>query len=90
MLCIMMQLNPKLKYLICHTDFHDAAPLLLGEKFRYMAKERLEAAKVFKKIMSSDCSKRGFQKSHPQRKSCVGNNLYNSNGGSQGWNGPGN
>jgi len=37
---IMMQLNPKLKYLIRHQD---AAPLLFGEKFGAMAKE-LEAA----------------------------------------------
>ena len=66
---IMMQVNPKLKHLICHMDFHDAAPLLFGEKFGSMAKERLEAAEVIKKTTSSDYSKRGFQKGHPQRTS---------------------
>jgi len=71
---IMKQLNPKLKHLICHTDFHDAAPLLFGEKFGSMAKEQLEATKVLKKTTSSDYSKRGFQKGHPQRTSRGGGN----------------
>ena len=46
---VMMQLNPKLKQLISHTDFKDAAPFLFGEKFGAMAKEHLEAAEVLRR-----------------------------------------
>ena len=87
---LMMQLNPKLKQLINHKDFKDAAPLLFGEKFGTMAKERLEAAEVLRKTMSSDNSKRGFQKSHSQKTSRGGGNQYSGSGGSRGWHGPGN
>ena len=81
---LMMQLNPKLKQLINHKDFKDAAPLLFGEKFGTMAKECLEAAEVLRKTMSSDNSKRGFQKSHSQKTS-RGGNQYSGSGGSWGW-----
>ena len=88
---VMMQLNPKLKQLINHTDLKDAAPYLFGEKFGAMAKERLEAAEVLRKTMPSDNSKRGFQKSHFQKTSRGGGNRYYSGtGGSRGWQGPGN
>ena len=81
---LMMQLNPKLKQLISHKDFKDAAPFHFGEKFGAMAKECLEAAEVLKKTMSSDNSKQGFQKSHSQRTSHGGGNQYSVAGGSRG------
>ena len=62
----MMQLNPKLKQLISHKDFKDAAPFLFGEKFGATAKDRLEAAEYLKKTMSSDNSQQGFRKATPK------------------------
>jgi len=41
---MLTQMNPKLKGLMRDNDFKDAAPLLFGDNFGALAKERLEAA----------------------------------------------
>ena len=39
-----MQMNPCLKELLRDKDFEESAPMLFGENFGSLAKERLEAA----------------------------------------------
>ena len=65
---ILQQLNPQLKSLIKDEDFADAYPYLFGERIVSLAKERLEAALVLKKSVStSSTAKQGFQRGHPQK-----------------------
>ena len=87
---LMMQLNPKLKQLFSYKDFKDAAPFLFGEKFGALAKDRLEAAEVLRRTMTTENSRRGFQKGHSQKHSRGGGNQFSGTGGSRGWQGPGN
>jgi len=87
---LMMQLNPKLKWLFSYKDFKDAAPFLFGEKFGALAKERLEAAEVLRRTMATENSRKGFQKGHSQKHSHRGGSQYSGTGGSRGWQGPGN
>ena len=67
---VLQQLNPQLKSLIKDDDFKDAPPLLFGERFASVAKERLETAAVLKKSVTT--GKQVFQKSHPQNYSNLG------------------
>ena len=46
---LLMQLNPRLKPLFTDADFKEAPPLLFGESFGSLAKERLDAATALKK-----------------------------------------
>jgi len=61
-------------------DFKDAAPLLFGDNFGALAKERLEAAAALKKTLGSDKKpKRDFYKGHSQKfRGRRGGSHYNS------------
>ena len=87
---LMMQLNPKLKQLFSNKDFKDAAPFLFGEQFGTQARDHLEAAEALRRTMTTENSKKGFQKGHFQKNSREGGSQYSGTGGSRGWQGPGN
>ena len=62
---MLTQMNPQLKGLMRDNDFKDAAPLLFGDNFGALAKERLEAAAALKKTLGTDKQpKRNFYKGH--------------------------
>ena len=77
---ILTQLNSRLKSLVRDADFKEAAPLLFGDNFATLAKERLETAAALTKTLNIDKQPRwDFQKSHPQKfKGCGGGSHYNS------------
>ena len=62
---MLTQMNPQLKGLMRDNDFKDAVPLLFGDNFGALAKERLEAAAALKKTLGTDKQpKRNFYKGH--------------------------
>ena len=77
---ILTQMNSRLKSLVRDADFKEAAPLLFGDNFATLAKERLEAAAALTKTLNIDKqSRRDFQKGHPQKfKGRGGGSHYNS------------
>ena len=56
--------NPQLKQMVEESDFKEA-PLLFGEIFGSIAKQRIEAAAALKKNLASDKGKWGFCSNHP-------------------------
>ena len=83
-----MQLNSQLKPLFTDVDFKEAPPLLFGESFGSLPKERLDAATALKKTtFTGRGATQGFQKSHPQRYHGHGGGSQSSGyrGGSKGW-----
>ena len=50
---ILTQTNTQLKALVRDTEFKEAAPLLFGENFATLAKERLEAAAALMKTLTT-------------------------------------
>lgn len=84
---LLTQLNPQLKQLVEDIDFKEAPPLLFGENFGTLAKERIEAAAALTKTLGLDKSRQGFQKSHPQRnRGCGGGSQHSSHYNRQrGW-----
>ena len=51
---ILTQMNSRLRGLVRDADFKEAAPLLFGDNFARLAKERLEAAAALTKTLNSD------------------------------------
>ena len=64
---LLIQMNTRLKDLVRDPDFKDAAPMLFGEGFGTLAKERLEAATALSKTLGMDKPRQDFYKGHPQR-----------------------
>ena len=65
---ILTQMNSRLKGLVRDSDFKDAAPMLFGEHFGNLAKERLDAAAALTKTLGVEKQTgRDFQKGHPQK-----------------------
>ena len=64
---LLQHLNPLLKQLVEESDFKEAPPMLFGENFGVLAKQRIEAAAALKKILATDKGKWGFRQSHPQK-----------------------
>ena len=64
---LLQHLNPLLKQLVEESDFKETPPMLFGEKFGVLAKQRIEAAAVLKKTLVTDKGKRGFRQSHSQK-----------------------
>ena len=89
---LLTQLNPQLKQLVEDVDFKDAPPLLFGENFGTLAKERIEAAAALTKTLGLEKSRQDFQKSHPQKKwGRGGGGQYSGHYSKQkGWKGSGN
>ena len=49
---LLQHLNPQLKQLVEESDFKGPAPMLFGENFGTIAKQRLEAAAALKKTLA--------------------------------------
>ena len=49
---VLTQLNPQLKQLLGDNDYKDAPPMLFGENFGSLARERIEAAAALTKILA--------------------------------------
>ena len=70
---LLQHLNPLLKQLLEENDFKDAPPMLFGENFRVLAKQRIEAAAATpKKTLATDKGKRDFRQSHPKKIGAAG------------------
>jgi len=85
---LLTQRNPRLKPLFTDADFKEASPLLFGESFGTLAKERLDAATALKKTtFTGRGATQGFQKSHSQRYQGRGGGSQSSGyrGGNKGW-----
>ena len=66
---LLQQLNPKLKSLVEDSDFSEAPPFLFGTDFGKVAKERLDATEVLKKVStSSGWAGKVFSKGPPLKK----------------------
>ena len=89
---VLTQLNPQLKQLLGDADYKDAPPMLFGDNFGSLAKERLKAAAALTKTLGTDKNRQGFHKSHPQKyRSHRGGGHYSSNYSKQkGWQSLGN
>ena len=65
---VLTQMNTQLKALVRDADFKEAAPLLFGDNFASLAKERLEAAAALKKTLGNEkLPRRDFQRGHSQK-----------------------
>ena len=64
---LLMQMNPRLKELLRDKDFEESAPMLFGENFDSLAKERLEAAAALTKTLSMDKPQSVFHKNYSQK-----------------------
>jgi len=82
---VLTLLNPQLKQLLGDTDCKEVPPMLFGENFGSLAKERLEAAAVA--LTKTLQTNKGFHKSHPQKyRSRGGGRHYSSSYSKQkGW-----
>jgi len=83
---LLMQMNPHLKDLLRDKDFKEAAPMLFGENFGSLAKDRLEAAAALTKTLSIDKPRSDFHKGHSQRgKGRGGGAHYSGHYKQRGW-----
>jgi len=65
---VLTQMNSQLKTLVRDADFKEAAPLLFGDNFATLAKERLEAAAALKRTLTTEKQpRRDFQKGHSHK-----------------------
>ena len=64
---LLTQMKPRLKDLVRDWDFKDAAPMLFGENFGTLARERLEAAAALTKTLGIEKPHLDFHKGHSQR-----------------------
>ena len=82
---LLQHLNPQLKQLVAESDFMEAAPMLFGENFGTIAKQRLEAAAALKKTLAPNKWKQGFRQSHPQQNWGRGGGKPSTSGQGRGW-----
>ena len=82
---LLQHLNPLLKQLVEESDFKEAPPMLFGENFGVLAKQRIEAAAALKKTLATDKGKRGFLQSHPQKNWGRGGGSSMYSGQRRGW-----
>ena len=75
---LLTHMNPKLKELVDDMDFKEAPPVLFGDNFATLAKERLEAAAALTKTLGSDKGRQDFSKSHSQRNRGRGGGSHHS------------
>ena len=62
---LLQHLNPQLKQLVEESDFKEAPPILFGENFGSVAKQKIEAAAALKKTLAPDKGKWSFRGSYP-------------------------
>ena len=82
---LLQHLNPLLKQLVEESDFKEAPPMLFGENFGVLDKQRIEAAAALKKTLATDKGKRGFRQSHPQKNWGGGGGSSMYSGQRRGW-----
>ena len=83
---LLIQMNPHLKDLVRDGDFKDVAPMLFGENFGTLARERLEAAAALTKTLGIEKPSPDFHKGHSQRyKGRRGGTHYSGHYKERGW-----
>ena len=82
---LLQHLNPQLKQLVEESDFKNAAPMLFGDDFGAIAKQRLEAAAALKKTLAPSKWKQGFRQSHPHQNWGRGGGRPLTSGQGRGW-----
>ena len=83
---LLMQMSPCLKELLRDKDFKESAPMLFGENFGSLAKERLEAAAALTKTLSMDKPRSDFHKGRSQKqKGRGGGSHYSGHYKQRGW-----
>ena len=82
---LLQHLNPQLKQLVEESDFKEAPPMLFGENFGSVAKQRIEAAAALKKTLAPGKGKWGFRGSHPQKNWSRGGGSSTHSGQRRGW-----
>ena len=82
---LLQHLNPQLKQLVEESDFKNAAPVLFGDDFGAIVKQRLEAAAALKKTLAPSKWKQGFRQSHPHQNWGRGGGRPLTSGQGRGW-----